>query len=93
MTGPRKELRLADMRGKPMTAAWYQYLFGVRGTMRLLMSAHQRAARECKNRTRSAKEQDEVAQRLATASMEHLDLVLHTMEMSGGWQRVDESDE
>lgn len=93
MTGPRKELRLADMRGMPMTAAWYQYLFSVRGTMRRLMSAHQRAARECKNRTGSAKEQDEVAQRLATSTMEHLDLVLHTMEVTGGAWHVDESDD
>lgn len=93
MTGPRRDLWLADMRGKPMTAGWYQELSYVRSTMRLLMSAHERAARESKNRTRAAKEQDEVAQRLADVCLEHLDSVLHTMGVSGGAWRVDESDE
>lgn len=93
MKGPRKDIRLADMRGKPMTAAWYHYLCGLRSNIAILLKAHERAARDCKNRTAWAKEQDEVAQRITGPSLEYLDLIIHTMEVTGGACHVDGRDD
>lgn len=83
MTGPRKDLGLADMRDMPMSAAWYHYLAYQRDTLRRLMTQHRGAIKACKPRDPAVVQQDEVAQRHGQACMEQLDRYLRTMEAAG----------
>ena len=79
MSGPRRDLGMADMRDMPMSLGWMRYLEYQRSTLRNLMLQHQVTMKACKCRDLAAMEQDEVAQRLSLACLEQVDRYIQTM--------------
>ena len=83
MNSPHYDNGMADMQDLPMSAMWCHELGTLRDTLRLLKRQHADAAAKVCKRSRHDAEQDAIAQRLSTVSIERIDRLVRTMEAAG----------